>query len=234
MRKAVLFDLDDTIFDHQYCRRAALRKLAGQYSVLAQREPAELETLHEKHLQNTHTLLLDGKISIAQARLQRMRLLFTELGAELDLDSLEAASQLFRNAYEESLRPVPGAVPLIRELKRRAKVGVITNGLSATQRSKIACCGLESQIDALVISGEAGVRKPDRRIFEMALAMIGCLPEDAIMVGDSWLHDVLGARAAGIAAVWLNRYGERNPEPGKVIEVNRLEPLERLLELLIA
>ncbi len=234
MRKAVFFDLDDTIFDHQYCRRAALRNLAERYPVLGGVTPAELEVLHERHLQNTHTLLLDGKISVAQARLERIRLLFAELETELDAASLGAASRLFRNTYEESRRPVPGAVPLIDELKKRAKIGVITNGLAGTQRSKIACCGLEGQIDALVISEEAGVRKPDRRIFEIALAMTGCRPEDAIMVGDSWRHDVLGARAAGVAAVWFNRYGERNPEPDKVLEINGLEPVEHVSRLLTA
>ncbi len=76
------------------------------------------------------------------------------------------------------------------------------------------------------------MKKPDKRIFEIALGRLRTKPGQAIVVGDSWKLDVLGARNAGLPAVWFNRYGEECPEPGIVTEVTSLEPTERLIEIL--
>jgi putative hydrolase of the HAD superfamily len=63
------------------------------------------------------------------------------------------------------------------------------------------------------VSEEAGVSKPDPRIFEMALERANARAGEAVMVGDSWANDVEGARAAGIRAVWFNRDGRLAPDP---------------------
>ena len=81
----------------------------------------------------------------------------------------------------------------------------MTNGLGDVQRARIERLGLERYFDAIVISGEVGVSKPDPAIFELAFADLGFPPLDTVvMVGDSLSSDMRGAANAGIAGCWYN------------------------------
>jgi FMN phosphatase YigB (HAD superfamily) len=52
------------------------------------------------------------------------------------------------------------------------------------------------------------------------------------MIGDAWQNDIIGARAAGIRAIWLNRYGVPCPDPSLASEISAFEPLEAVFALL--
>ena len=141
MGTAVLFDLDDTIFDHRYCRRQALSRLMeGCDDVAARSDLLTLETLHERHLQTTHLSVLDGLISLMEARRERMRLLFSYLNVVLSDKELDEAESLYRTTYDTSRRAVPGSMELIRKLKKKMSIGIITNGLAVGKRRKKSDC----------------------------------------------------------------------------------------------
>jgi putative hydrolase of the HAD superfamily len=125
----------------------------------------------------------------------------------------EAASELDPEQLVEvlldSLRFVPfpdapGALGTLRSLGLRAAV---VSNWDCSLGGLLAGLGIGGLVDAVVTSAETGVRKPDRRIFETALANVQCAPERAIFVGDSLEVDVDGARTAGIRAVLLDRAG---------------------------
>jgi len=101
---------------------------------------------------------------------------------------------------------------LLTRIRSRARVGIVSNNLLEEQAEKLRHCGLDRFIDTLVVSGEAGVSKPDPRIFRIALDRLGCEPAEAVMIGDSWTADVAGARAAGIRAIWFNPAGRERPD----------------------
>jgi HAD superfamily hydrolase (TIGR01509 family) len=126
---------------------------------------------------------------------------------------------------------VEGARELLAALHGRAATGVVTNNVAAEQRQKIAACGFGPFLDAVVISEEAGVTKPDPRIFRVALDRLGRPAEEAVMIGDAWETDIAGARAAGIRPIWLNRFDAASPDPS-VTEVRSLVPAAALLSLL--
>lgn len=96
-------------------------------------------------------------------------------------------------------------------------VGVVTNGLTTTQNSKIDRTGLRRHVDAVCVSETVGVWKPDPAIFDAALRGLGVDPADDRsgywMVGDALHADVAGGSAAGIRTIWLSR-GRGEPEPG--------------------
>lgn len=87
-------------------------------------------------------------------------------------------------------------------------LALITNGAPDIQRDKLAGCGLEPYFPVVVVSGEAGVGKPDPAIFAQTLAALEVAPEDAVMVGDNPARDILGANRAGVRAVWIRREGQ--------------------------
>src|SRR5215207_6172988 len=119
----------------------------------------------------------------------------------------------YRDAYIAARQSVAGAAELLQAVHTRAKVGIVSNNLLEEQREKLRHCGLDVYCDALVVSEEFGVSKPDPKLFEAALSRLQCAPDQAVMVGDSWTADVIGALAAGIRPVWFNRNRLPTPDP---------------------
>jgi HAD superfamily hydrolase (TIGR01549 family) len=136
----------------------------------------------------------------------------------------------YRRAYEAHRRAVPGVVPLLAYLKPRLRIGVVTNGLVTAQQEKIVTCKLEGFIDFLLTSEEAKVKKPHPYIFQLALEKGKLQPENAVVVGDVWASDVLGAYQAGIRSIWLNWRQELCPDGRLTTELVAFEPLEPVLQ----
>jgi FMN phosphatase YigB (HAD superfamily) len=80
---------------------------------------------------------------------------------------------------------------------------IVTNGFSQMQRTKVVAAGLQTRVHGVIVSQEVGSEKPDAGIFRAALALAGCQPEEAVMIGDHPVNDIAGAQAAGIEAVFV-------------------------------
>ena len=100
--------------------------------------------------------------------------------------------------------------------------------------AKIAAIGVEPFIDELVASAEVGVTKPDARVFQAALSRLGGTPDQAVMIGDSWSSDILGATGMGIRAIWLNRYDRLCPDARLATEIRSLEPVDDVVDLILS
>ena len=147
----------------------------------------------------------------------------------------DVSDELFERYVKEKeriadeMRPFPDAIATVRALRAQGiKVGVLTNGPSDFQRRKLEVSGLGAELDAIAISGELGVAKPEREAFELALALLGTTADETAMVGDSLENDVAGAIAAGFAAVvWMPGKRSGDLPPGahlaqEIAEVPRL------------
>jgi putative hydrolase of the HAD superfamily len=231
--RAFFFDLDDTLFDHRHSTRAALAEIRERLTGLQSVTLDELDALHGVVLEELHPRVLRGEVTVERARIERLRRLVESRDVTVDFPSLEAAAAAYREAYLRARRAVPGALALLRALRSHGAIGVISNNLAEEQRGKLEACGLRDLVDVLVVSEEAGVAKPDPEIFRRALRRAGSRPEDAVMIGDSWSADILGARAAGIRAVWYNSQARPCPEPGRVSELAAWEPLDEALRVLL-
>ena len=98
--------------------------------------------------------------------------------------------------------------PNLTNLRENHKLALVTNGAPDLQREKIQSTKLTQYFDAILISGEVGIGKPDSRIFMLALEALAASPSETVMVGDSLARDILGAQRAGIKGIWLNRCGK--------------------------
>lgn len=106
------------------------------------------------------------------------------------------------------------AAPALERLRRTHRLGLVTNGCPDIQRRKLGGSGLAHFFDAIVVTGEVGVGKPDPEPLRVALRMLAARAEDAAMVGNSLVTDVGGAKNAGVLSVWLNRDGSWTSEAG--------------------
>ena len=211
--RAVLLDLDDTLFDHQHCAREALLGVRGLHDGLAGLDPPALESAHSKILEELHLEVLAGRLKLDAARVERFRRLYLAAGVEADGALVSQTAESYRTRYIQARKPIEGAAAFLEAIRARAKVVIVSNNLLHEQQEKLRGCGLDRYVDVLVVSEDVGFSKPHPRIFEIALERAGVRPSESVMVGDSWTNDVQGARALGIRAVWFNRNGRPAPDP---------------------
>jgi putative hydrolase of the HAD superfamily len=230
--RAVLCDLDDTLFDHRGATRAALADLQSAEPALRRWSLHELDARHRVVLEALHVEVLTGLRSIEDARLERFGRLLAEADGVFAPDRAAATSARYRQVYEQVWRPVAGALDLAAAVRRMGvRLVIVTNNLVAEQTRKLARCGLSPYVDALVTSEEVGVSKPRPEIFEEALRRAGVDGRDAVVFGDSWSTDMLGARAAGLRAAWFNPDGLAAPDPSVPV-IRALAPAADALRIL--
>jgi putative hydrolase of the HAD superfamily len=119
------------------------------------------------------------------------------------------------------------AAPALADIRARGMRVVVVSNWDYSLSEVLEQVGLGDELDAVVVSAVVGAKKPDRRIYDAALAAAGCGPAEALHVGDSVVDDVAGARAAGIEAVLLQREGE--PPDGSFRAIRSLSELPALL-----
>lgn len=131
-------------------------------------------------------------------------------GIEVSPDALRAAAADFEeehlrdNLWSEMPAEVPGALSRLHDAGYR--MAVVSNA-EPNLRTRIQKAGLEPFFDALIISAELGIQKPDPAIFQAALDRVAVSAEHAVHVGDFYALDVVGARGVGIVPILLDTAG---------------------------
>ncbi len=173
MLNAVLFDLDDTLVD----RTRAFRACVGDRFP----DPAVREEL----------LRLDDRGHGDREAL--FRAWQRHGGTALD-------QQTLAGLIIERIAPDHGLLRVLHALARRVKLGIVTNGGSETQRGKLRAAGLAEVFpdDRVWVSAEAGLEKPDPRLFLLASRALGEAPANCLHIGDHERDDLDGATAAGM------------------------------------
>ncbi|MCI4352890.1 MAG: HAD family hydrolase [Thermoplasmata archaeon] len=233
--KAVLFDLDDTLFDHRYARLAALHAMRQAHAPLSGFPLARLDRSYEHILAEIHfSQVLTREISLEESRTLRMTRFLEEFGLLTDPTDVRRLLRIRQATYRRHRRAVPGAVALLQFLKSSGtKIGVVTNNLRSEQEEKLRITGLDDWVDYLVCSEQVGVTKPDPRMFRAALAEIHGTPRTTVMVGDSWESDVVGAARVGIRPVWFHRDRTAPPASPPAGELRSFRPLDRAAAVIL-
>jgi epoxide hydrolase-like predicted phosphatase len=123
---------------------------------------------------------------------------WAHLAATLGLD--EAQLDACRRDFWAGDRLDPDLVALMRDLRRRYRVGVLSNAWSGAREQFTRVHALDQAADVIIISSEEGLAKPDARLFRLAAERLGVRPEETVLV-DDFIANVEGARAAGMKAI---------------------------------
>ena len=191
-----------------------------------------LEWDYRQLLDEMHAQYVRGLYTLLDARVVRFSRFFALYGPPISEDEARAASALYHEIYDGTQRAVPGAAELLAALKPRVKIGVATNNPRIPQLAKLERCGLGSYVDMFISYEEVGAPKPEPPIYLESLRRLGCQPAEAVMIGDHWEWDVLGALRVGMRAIWFNRFGVPCPNPSLAPQIRALEPLDEVLRVI--
>jgi len=134
----------------------------------------------------------------------------------------------FRELTTRHIEARKYVIPLLRALRESGcKVGLVSNTEGTVTGHDLDHLGLRQYFDAVVLSSEAGVKKPDRAIFLIALHSLGIGPQETVFVGDDYKCDFQGASSAGLRAILL---GNSTVHPHAVPVAPSLEPILEALQ----
>lgn len=248
--RRIFFDLDDTLCGYWDASKAALRKTFeehrpdhhGTEDLVKQWAAAFREfspTIKGGPWYPTY--LKTGE----PTRIEQMRLTLARLGI-VDPELATRLSTAYATHRDSELALFPDALPVLEALSTRYPLGLITNGPADIQRQEIETLGIGRFFDAVYIEGEMGRGKPLPEVFDEITAAAGVEPNEILMVGNSYAHDIRPALRAGWLGVWIRRDSdvppsyeggdvalEQRPEgdPAPTAEIGALSDLLALLNV---
>ena len=218
MVKAVIFDLDNTLYDYEKTNDLAMKELAKIGASL-------FDVSEEKFLQvyDEAKSFVKQHICVGQAS-QHNRIFYAQRTAEIFGKGQAHLPLKLYNAYWdnfiEHIELYDGALDFLRELKsHEIRLAVCTDMTAHIQYRKLERLGIADIIDCMVTSEEAGVEKPSPIMFHLTLDKTGTHSSDTIYIGDSFERDIIGAQNVAMQAVWFTA-GRTEKSPEDVLNVS--------------
>jgi putative hydrolase of the HAD superfamily len=222
--KAVVFDLDGTLFDHE---GAAREGVLAWLSHLGTPPTEAAMSLWFRAEERFVTAWHRGELDWQGQRRARIRDMLEKLGYDSgDDNAVDASYAIYLESYERAWRAFDDAAPALEAIAAAGlRVAVLTNGADYQQRAKLKACALAERVGPVFSSDVIGFAKPDARAYQHACERLRIDPGHVVHVGDRYDLDVIAAREAGLRAVHLDRAGQR-PGPGD--ELARIPSLREL------
>ncbi len=254
MLKAVLFDLDDTLMPDESAANEALvatAQVAKQWHNIPPGDLKDSVRRVARRLFRAHPIVapygsnfdvsswsaLSARFDGEDEEMKQLSAWVPEYRHEVWSGALaengiadpllaDTLSCVYMAERRARYQPFPDALQVLRELGQTFRLGLVTNGPGDLQYDKLDVAGLKGCFGAVVVSREVGIAKPDPRIFAIALDRLGVSASDSVFVGDNPKTDIVGAHAAGIKAVWLNR--DSSPSPDGIVPDATIASLDEL------
>ena len=201
MVKAVIFDIDGTLYDYKRANDKGIEALEKYAVENLPIKAGDFRQIYDQGRKRTKELLKDQ--GAAYSRLLYAQHMLEQLGLPPVSHALEM-EQVYWENFLAAMVPFAGAKDFMIKLKAKGgKIAICTDMTAAIQHKKLRQLEVAELIDVLVTSEEAGRDKPSAQIYQLALDKLGIEGKDALMIGDSLERDVKGAEAMGITGVWF-------------------------------
>ena len=235
MYKYLLWDIDGTILDFKAAENLAIKALFKKYNIgeCSDEMIEDYSKINDKYWQ----ALERGEMSKPEILVGRFIEFFESIGVDTSIASD------FNIDYQVTLGDYvvfeDGALELVTEQKkalnadgtRKYRLIAVTNGTKIAQEKKLKTSGLEKIFDAVYISEDVGIEKPNKEYFDAVFLGEKITDKsEAVIIGDSLTSDIRGGNNAGIDTIWYNPRGKRNDNGVEVtIEIEKLSELAEIL-----
>jgi putative hydrolase of the HAD superfamily len=207
----VLFDVYGTLVDiHTNEQRDdifdALARFLGYRRIFI--SPTVLKELYfsELHQQFARSRQRFPEVDVAKAFERAL----SDQGRSTDRYLNMLVVQLYRSLSRERFGLFPDTFWTLTEFRKDYRLGVVTDAQRLYSCPELRILRIEDFFDAIVISSDYGFRKPDPRLFHIALAALDAQPEEAVYIGNKYETDLLGGHAAGLAMTGLIHQSEED------------------------
>lgn len=201
----LLVDNDNTLMDFNTAERHALTEALCAFGLDSSQATCDLYHRINKALWEA---LERGETTQAALKTERFVRLLEHLGRETAC--AVALSDAFSERLSNHAELMPDAMAFLEAVHPLMRIALVTNGSAVTQRGRLKMCPFTPLLDAVLISEELGIRKPDPRMVEIALRQLGCTDKrEAVFLGDSATADIAAAYAAGVDSIHLT-VGEKS------------------------
>ena len=226
----ILWDADNTLLDFGYSMRMALQAAFVHFGMDDFLDDEKIMA-YDKINNSWWKRLELGEVTKAELLNGRFVDFFRMYGIN------DVKPEMYREVFQVELGRhysyIPGSKEVCQALQGKVKQYVITNGVTATQHSKLSASGFSDIMDGIFISEQIGVNKPGKGFFDAVFAQI---PEKdlskILVVGDSLTSDIKGANNVGVDACWFNPDGRSAGEEYRIIaDIQRLEQLFDVLKM---
>lgn len=212
MIKAVIFDIDGTLYDYESCNRVAMEALTRYCGEKLQVDASTVLSAH-KEANRRATVRIGYTCASIHNRLIRYQCMLELLGQPLFPHAVNLCD-LYWGTMLEEMKPFEGLLEWMERLKGQGTaIGIGSNMTAYIQYKKLEKLGAVPYIDWIVTSEEAGVEKPDPKLFLLCLEKSGVAPGECLFVGDSLACDMAGAVDAGMRGLLfdpeLSRKGQK-------------------------
>ncbi|MFF4958597.1 HAD family hydrolase [Streptomyces sp. NPDC001222] len=205
--EAVVWDVDDTLFDYTTADRAGMRGHLAAEGLLAGFGSVEQALDRWRRITDLQwARYAAGEASFEGQRRDRVRVF---LDRPLTDDEADAWFRRYRDHYEAAWALFPDVLPVLDALAASHRHAVLSNSSVHIQEYKLRTLGVRDRFEAVLCAAELGVSKPDARAFRAACDALGLAPPQVAYVGDHPEIDGRGAAEAGLLSVWIDRAGVR-------------------------
>ena len=206
--RAILIDLDDTLVDDS----SNVDACWADACVLAETRLPGIDTRRLRATIDERNSWFwsdprrhrSGRLDLRANTRTLLEHVFANLGID-DTDLAHEIAETYRDLRAERSTLFPGATDALELLRAEGvRLGMMTNGAEAPQRAKIERFGLARYFDHIIIEGEFGAGKPDRRVYDTLLSALDAAPEDTWAIGDNLEFDVLAPMQLGLHGIWVD------------------------------
>ncbi|MCF3131582.1 HAD family hydrolase [Streptomyces olivochromogenes] len=202
---AVVWDVDDTLFDYTTADREGMRSHLAAEGLLHGYDTPEQALLRWREITDQQWARFSaGEATFEGQRRDRVRVF---LGAELTDDEADAWFGRYIGHYEAAWALFPDVLPVLDLLARSHRHAVLSNSSLTVQDRKLRVLGVHSRFEAILCAAELGVSKPEAEAFLAACDALKLAPHQVAYVGDHPEIDGRGAAEAGLLSVWIDRDG---------------------------
>lgn len=223
MIKAVLIDIDDTIFDFEKCSKNAFKKTLKKLDLSYKEKDFLYFNEVNDILWNKQKL---GKININEVFVKRSIMMSKYF--ELDIEK-EIFNDLFVEFLYDEIEMVDEIEDLLSYLSNKYQIYAASNGIYDMQINRLKKSNLDKYFKDIFVSDKMGYEKPDKRFFEKIMNITKYSNKNLIMIGDSIKSDIIGAKNSGIKSIYFNKGNKKISDKDFTYQVKKLSEIKKIL-----